>query len=280
MAEHVYELPGRLPAPASPPRPFTHIIRRRPLAAFFVLAFVFSWWPSIFYVVNGSGWGILGCGPFLAALTVVSLTDGRPGLKKLFRSMLKWRVGLRWWALAFFGPVVLSGTATLLNLALGASAPAASDWNNWTNVLPTALFILLVPIAGGAWEEPGWRGYALPRLLAERSALTASLLLGALWAVWHLPVYLTGDQHWSDLVLVVLATVLFTWLFENAMQSALIAMVLHATNNAVSGEYFSQLFDGGDSTRQSWLLALVWGVAALFVVLFARRFRRAAPQRP
>jgi membrane protease YdiL (CAAX protease family) len=162
-----------------------------------------------------------------------------------------------------------------LNLALGAPTPSADDLGNWTNILPTALIILLEPVIGGAWEEPGWRGFALPRLLAERSALSASLILGTLWAIWHLPVYFVGDQHWSDLVLVVVGTIVFTWLFQSAGASLLIAMVFHAMNNAVSGEYFSQWFDGADSTRQSWMLVLVWGVAAALVIAFARRFRAA-----
>jgi membrane protease YdiL (CAAX protease family) len=86
-------------------------------------------------------------------------------------------------------------------------------------------------------------------------------------------VYFVGDQHWSDLVLVVLGTIVLTWLFQNALQSLLIAMVFHAMNNAVSGEYFSQMFDGRDSSRQSWMLVVVWGVAAALVVAFGRGFR-------
>jgi membrane protease YdiL (CAAX protease family) len=268
------------PWPAAEVRPerrpsrVARFIRRRPLAAFFILAFAYSWLPSLLYAVTGSGVSILACGPTLAAVTVLSLTEGKAGLKKLFRSMLHWRVGPRWWAAAILGPVLLSGLATALNIASGAPVPSAEDFGTWTNVLPTAVLILLVPVIGGAWEEPGWRGYALPRLLAERSALTASLVLGTFWSLWHLPVYFVGDQHWSDLVLVVLGTIVFTWLFQNVLGSVLIAMVFHAMNNAVSGEYFSQMFDGSDSTRQSWMLVAVWGVAAALVVLFAPRFRR------
>ena len=83
-----------------------------------------------------------------------------------------------------------------------------------------------------------------------------------IWAVWHLPVYFVDDQHWSDLVLVVLATIAFTWFFQNALQSVLLAMVVHAMNNTISGEYFSQMFEGADSTRQSWMLVVTWGIAA------------------
>ncbi len=189
--------------------------------------------------------------------------------------MVKWRVPVRWWVLAITGPIVLSGLATLLNVALGAPTPTSEELGAWTNVAPTALAILLIPVIGGAWEEPGWRGYALPRLLAERSPLVASLILGVLWSVWHLPVYFVDDQHWSDLVLVVFATIAFTWFFQNALQSVLLAMVVHAMNNTISGEYFSQMFDGSDSTRQSWMLVVTWGIAAALVVRYAPRFRTA-----
>lgn len=256
----------------------THI-RRRPLESFFVIAFALSWAPAITYLITGSGPPILGCGPFLAAIVVLSITHGRRGLSDLRRAMLRWRVSARWWALALLGPVAATLLAASLNLALGAPGPSSEDLGRWTNVVPVALIILLVPVIGGAWEEPGWRGYALPRLLAERSPLGASLVLGAIWAAWHLPVLVVGDQHWSDLVLVVVVTIVLTWLFQNAAGSVLVAMAFHATNNAVSGEYVSQWFDGSDSVRQSWLLVLVWGAAAALIALRAPGFRahRSAP---
>jgi uncharacterized protein len=266
-----------------PVRPITHrapfagavqAVRERPLIAFFVLAYALSWWPSLIFLVTGSGPPILGCGPFLAAVVVLALTSGKHGIKNLFHSMLRWRVGLRWWAIAIVAPVAMTVVAAGLNVALGAPAPSAADLANWPSILPTALIILLVPIAGGAWEEPGWRGYALPRLLARRSALEASLVLGVLWAVWHVPLFLTGKQHWSDLVLVLVVSVFVTWLFQNALCSVLVTMVFHATNNAFSGGYVSQMFHGSDSVRQSWMLVIVWATAAILIALFAKSFRR------
>jgi membrane protease YdiL (CAAX protease family) len=160
----------------------TGLVRRHPLASFFVLAYALSWSASLTYLITGSGPTIVSCGPALAAFTVLALTGGKLGVKGLLRSMLHWRVPLRWWAVAALTPLVLSGLATALNLAFGAATPSSADVANWTNVLPTALIILLVPAIGGAWEEPGWRGFALPRLLADRSPLAASLVLGVLWA--------------------------------------------------------------------------------------------------
>jgi membrane protease YdiL (CAAX protease family) len=269
-AEHIVELPLRIPERERVGRVRTWT-RRRPLVAFFVLAYAFSWSLSAVYLFTHSGPAILSCGPFLAAAVVLALSGGRPGIKSLFASMLKWRVGYRWWLIAVGVPVLVTAAATGLNLALGADTPTAHDFGRWTNVLPTALVILLFPGIGGAWEEPGWRGYALPRLLERRGAVVSTLVLGVLWSGWHIPVFLVGDQHWSDLLLVVEVTVVLTWLFQNTFGSVLIAMVFHALNNAVSGEYFSQMFDGSDSTRQSWMLCVVWGVFATALIVSSRR---------
>jgi len=276
------------PAPESGPadvagsHPNTGLLQRarqevavRPLAWFFVLAFVFSWatWPVV--LATGSGPPVLGFGPFLAAVLVLALAEGKSGVGRLLRAMTRWRVPVRWWAIALLLPVVLTGASAMLNVAMGAPAPTATELGRWPDALMTAVVILCIPAIGGAWEEPGWRGFALPRLLSRFSPLIASLLLGVVWAVWHLPLLIQGDQHWSDLLLVTLAAIVFTWVFGNACSSVLVAMVMHAMNNAVSGEYVSPMFTGADSTRQSWLLVLVWGLTALAVAACARGFRRA-----
>lgn len=268
MTSTTLELPRPLPNERS--GRVRSLIRKQPLVAFFVLAFAVSWSLSAVYLFTHSGPAILSCGPALAAVTVLGATTGRSGLRSLYRSMIRWRVGWRWWAVAVGAPIVVTAAATGLNLALGADA---HDTGRWTVVLPTALVILFIPAIGGAWEEPGWRGYALPKLLADRSALTATLVLGVLWSAWHIPVFLVGDQHWSDLLLVVEVTVVLTWLFQNTFGSVLLAMVFHALNNAVSGEYFSQMFDGRDSTRQSWMLCAVWGVVAIALLVWQQRRR-------
>jgi uncharacterized protein len=273
-AAHTLELPIRSRERRNPLASTADAIRRHPLLAFFAFAYALSWWPSVLYLLTGWGSPIFGCGPFLAAIVVLSLTRGKPGLKQLFRSMLKWRVAPRWWAVAILLPIAVTLAAAGMNIALGAQVPNGADLGRWTSVLPTAVVILLVPLFGGAWEEPGWRGYALPRLLARRSALEASLILGSLWALWHVPLFLTGKQHWSDLLLVVTVCVVLTWLFQNVLGSVLVTMVFHAINNAFSGGYVSQMFTGKDSVRQSWMLVIAWAITAVLVVSFGRTFRR------
>ena len=134
------------------------------------------------------------------------------------------------------------------------------------SVASTFAFVLLIPGVGGVWEEPGWRGYAVPRLQANRSALAASLLLAIAIGGWHLPLMVAGQVHYSDLVSIIGAAILFNWVFNNTDGSVLLIMVMHAANNAVSGSFFAPMFTGADSVRQSWLLAAMWVAAALAIV--------------
>ena len=245
------------------------LVKRHPLITFFVLAFALSWWPSILYALDLSPQPIAGFGPFLAALGVLALTQGKSGIGGLLRRMVRWRVGIRWYAVALLLPVGIALAATSVNVLLGAQAPSAADLGGWTDIFLTFAVVLLIPGIGGAWEEPGWRGFALPRLQAGRSALVASLILGVLIAAWHLPLMVVGDVHWSDIASIMGATLVLNWVFNSANGSVLLIMMMHATNNAVSGNFFSPMFSGADSVRQSWLLAVVWCTVAVAVVMWA-----------
>jgi membrane protease YdiL (CAAX protease family) len=245
------------------------LVRRHPLISFFLLAYALSWVAIPVWALGYWPNPVFSFGPFLAALAVLAITRGKSGIGGLLRSMARWRVGLGWYAAALLLPAGLATVATVLNILLGAQAPSSTEWEGWTELLPSFFLVLLIPGFGGAWEEPGWRGYALPRLQSGRSALLASLILGALWALWHLPLMWVGQVHYSDLVLVMAAAIVSTWLFNNARGSVLLLMLFHAMNNTVSGGFFSPMFSGVDSVRQSWLLALLWCTAALVMIIVA-----------
>src|SRR5215204_657962 len=245
------------------------LFRRHPLISFFVLAYVLSCRPSILYALDLSPQPVAGFGPFLAALVVLALTYGKAGIGGLLRRMVRWRVGLRWYAVALLLPVAITLVATSLNVLLGAQAPTSAELSGWTGIFSTFALFLLVPGLGGAWEEPGWRGFALPRLQTGRSALFAGLILGVLIAAWHLPLMVVGEVHWSDIVLIIGAVIIFNWVFNNANRSVLIIMMMHAMNNTISGQFFSPMFSGADSVRQSWMLAVVWCMVAIVVVIVA-----------
>jgi membrane protease YdiL (CAAX protease family) len=166
-------------------------------------------------------------------------------------------------------PAGITLAAVVLNVLLGAQAPSSAELGSWTGLLPLFLFVLLIPGMGGAWEEPGWRGFALPRLQTGRSALFASLILGVLIAGWHLPLMFVGQVHYSDIVTIMGAVIIFNWVFNNANGSVLIIMVMHAMNNTISGSFFFPMFSGADSVRLGWLLAAVWCAVAIVVVIVA-----------
>ena len=243
------------------------VVKQYPLIAFFVLAYALSWWPAILYVFDLSPQPIVGFGPFLAALVVLAITRGKTGVVTLLRRMVRWRVGLRWYAVALLLPVAIALAAVVFNVLLGAQAPSVVELGGWKGLFSTFFILLLIPGLGGTWEEPGWRGYALPRLQVGLSALLASLILGVLWAFWHLPLMVVGEVNWSDLVLIIAVSVVFTWVFNCANGSVLIVMLMHAMNNTISGSFFSPMFSGADSVRQSWLLTALWWVVAIVVVV-------------
>lgn len=245
-------------------------VRRRPLAVFFGLTLLLSWitWP-IFGDQNPTG-------PFLAALIVVPIIGGKAGLKAWASRMVRWRVGKRWLAAALLLPVVVVVAASTLNVLLGAPAPTAVQLGAWPELLPELIIVFLLV---GLGEEPGFRGFALPRLQAGRSALNATLLLAAFGVLWHLPIFLAGDAPWSNILVIVAGYVLFTWLFNNTDGSVFVAALFHSSVAVVGPSYFGTMFAGADFARYSWLLTLLYGLAAVAVIAWfgPARLSRHAP---
>ena len=164
------------------------LVRRHPLVSFFVLAYALTI-PLIPLVSLSPLWGFPALfGPALAAVVVAAVGDGRAGLKDLIGRVVRWRVGAGWYVVVLGLPAGLALAAAGLHLALGTDS---SIEFGGLSVLSFVVFVLIIG------EELGWRGYALPRLLAGRSALSASLILGALWGAWHLPTFFVpgAPQH-------------------------------------------------------------------------------------
>lgn len=131
--------------------------------------------------------------------------------------------------------------------ALGA------DLALWKNIPIVPLLVLFIPGTGGAWEEPGSRGFALGRLENRYGALAGPLVLGGFWVFWHAPLFLTGDILWPDVMVIVL-----------------IAMLFHATNNAVGGSYASQLFHGHTLTTLAAITEAGWWLIAGGILIRSR----------
>ena len=244
-------------------------LSRHALLAFFVSAFALSWWPLAFDLGGLVGEGIFPYGPTLAAILITGLTLGRTGMKALLSRQVRWRVGGRWYAVAFLLPVGLAAAAASLNVLLGASAPTSGEL---AGVLTLPLVYVVRLVVGGALgEELGWRGFALPRMQAKWSALTASLILGGIWASWHLPFYLSGAQTLSEFaptfVVTFIATIPITWLFNNTNGSVLLTTLFHASNGTILAGFLSPMFSGTDAVMFGWLIAGMWLLATIIIIL-------------
>jgi membrane protease YdiL (CAAX protease family) len=271
--------------PATPP-----LLKRmaidHPLVAFFVLAFVGGWLVLAPTVLFESGFGLIPinipapavmlffipasmAGSTLAAFVVTGMTEGKRGTRKLLRRrILRWRVGFRWYLVAVFGvPIVYLVAASLV---LG-TAPLEALIEKWpllfTSYLPKVVMLFFLV---SLWEEIGWMGFALPRLQDRHGPLVASVMLGALWALWHLPAYFGSTQVVEDkvglaeldrllyllplLVLLAVSTrIIITWLFDGAMGSVVVTL-FHAgfniSNNEVIRSFIPEMI--GMCPNSSW----------------------------
>jgi uncharacterized protein len=248
----------------------TSLVRRSPLVSFIVLAFALCW--GLGAILNGvpliapNASFILGVP--IAALLVIGLTDGVNGFKDLGRRIIRVRVPPIWYAVVFVLPVFVL-LAVLALMPFFGGTPL--DWSKQPPIASVFLmlgFFMVFPLATPIAEEIGWRGLALPRLLIGRSALTASLILGVIWAVWHLPVVLSAPEVRVPIpfmLAVVPLSVLTTWIFLHTRASMFIAILLHAWYNAVLAYGFAMVAPD-DAALTWWLLAGVQAVFALIVI--------------
>jgi membrane protease YdiL (CAAX protease family) len=240
-------------------------IKQHAVTIFLVLAFPLSWFPWLLYSQgNGNFPPILPLGPLLAALIVVPLVGGWAGVKSWLSSIFRWRVGLRWYVMAIGLPIVISGAAAGANILLGASASTAA--------LPLSLSAVLYALLDtflwvGLGEEAGWSGFALPRLLRSRSFFTAVLIMGLVRILWHLPLFMTGQQAWPIAVLLIPVQLIFTWIFIRSQGSTFLLVLSHCSQNVVGGLIFTALFTGTDQMRMVWLLVAGYVVTAVLLLL-------------
>jgi membrane protease YdiL (CAAX protease family) len=239
-------------------------VSRHPFAAFVALAYAISWtlW-GIAIAGGGDVPFLLGVfGPMAAAVIVLRRTGG--SLRDWLHSLARWRVPLRWWAYALLLPAVLYGVVSAILQLLGSPV----DWSLAVDRAPsyaaTWLFVLAL---GGALEEPGWRGFGLPHLLQAHSPVKATLILGLVWGIWHVPVY-------GPLGFVVPAVLAFfyTYLWAST-NSVLLCILLHASFTPAQDHLILMPRDLAYSTaldRPDLVILAVYVAAALLLVLLTR----------
>lgn len=251
---------------------------------FFGLTFAASWllWTGAIALSPGSGPDggaaagvVFLAGVFAPGLTALALTYREAGSESagaLLARVLAGRVDLRWYAVAIgLMPATKLMVAVLHRLITG----------EWPVFGETPWYVMAGAIMISVWvqagEEVGWRGYALPRL-AERFGLAAgSLVLGVVWAVWHLPLFFVGagdtfGQSFPFYLLQVTAlSVVMAWLYWRTEGSLLLVMLLHASVNNTKDIVPSAVQGATNpvalqASTAGWLtLAVLWAVAAVLL---------------
>ncbi|MCW5852951.1 MAG: CPBP family intramembrane metalloprotease [Anaerolineae bacterium] len=279
-------------SPAAPHGLIRQTLARRPLLAYFSLAFLGTWtfFSPILLSRKGLGvWNVdlpdaLGLllfflatytGPLAAAFIVTAAVEGRAGVRRLLGRIVQWRVHPALYLLVLLGyPLVFA----VGGIPWFGATPLTALLTGWplyfTAFLPNVAMGLFLPALG---EETGWRGFALPRLQAAYGPIVGSLVLGALHALWHLPVYfvpgaiLPGafslEAFIANSAAIMMSTLIWTWLFNRAGGSVLFAMLIHATSNATSDLMGRLLTTPPDDP---WLGAKILAVVAVLLIVTTR----------
>jgi membrane protease YdiL (CAAX protease family) len=268
-------------------------LTRHPLVFFFIFAYAGAWVLEIPIALSETGTGILPftlprialalmvvgatfLGPTLAAFVMTGVTEGRPGVRRLLRRYVLWRVSWRWYAFVLIGVPALEVIGTI------AVPGALESFNGIALSLVLAYpaaFVMTFFLGGPFGEEPGWRGFALPRLQALHGPLAGGIILGVLWACWHLPLFWSGI--WTPLslanvvmfiVMITCLTVIMVWVFNNAKGSLLITMLMHASFNTFADHIVVPAFPAAILNEYPLLPELIgFGLGAVVVVALTRR---------
>lgn len=286
-------LPTAVPGGA-PISPLRRMILSHGLLAYFVMAFAFAWLAVLPLLLARNG--LLGlpanlpvepfqiagafAGPTLAAFIVTAVQSGRSGVRRLLGRYVQWRAGMQWYLLVLFGPLLALTIGAIP--FLGVSILSAFI-DNAPLIASFFLPVLVVGIIlGPLWEEPGWRGFALPRLERRYGPLAGTIILGLLWSLWHLPAFLGGwlgpltlSTFSAQLVGTVASSIIITWVYNNTRGSLLLMILLHASFNAAlafGGRILPSQLPAATANlvNSGWIPALTYTAWALLLILITR----------
>jgi membrane protease YdiL (CAAX protease family) len=224
-------------------------VQRHPVATYYVLVFAISWGGGV--IVLGPG-GILGsrpisaaqmpfvyltaiAGPGVAGIVSTAVVHGRAGVRDLLSRLLRWRVSVRWYAIALLtAPLLVTAILFALSLTSPAFLPGIITTSDKTRLLVSGIAAaLLVP----PFEELGWTGFAIPQLRTRYGIVTTGVIVGLLWGAWHFPLFAESARSSATVPpSLYLAVLLFSWLppyrvlmvwVYDRTKSLLVAMLMH-----------------------------------------------------
>jgi membrane protease YdiL (CAAX protease family) len=219
------------------------------LILYFIIAILFStlfWIPGILKTQGIAYPGFLDFfsylptfGPLVTALILIAINDGKKGVKSLFRKAWDWKFRKIWILFIFLIAILLPFVSLLIknliekeSFILGSSLAMAP------------LIAVIILLTGGPLEEFGWRGYALPLLQRKFNALISSLILGTVWALWHLPLHFistTVQYHipiYEFAAVTIIGAILYTWIYNGTGGSLSAVILFHWMGNLFGGALF------------------------------------------
>ena len=268
---------------------FIDWFKKNPVPAFFVLTFAIAWsmWlplgvliPENPYLSLPGAWA-----PTISALILTGLTDGKEGIRTFLRRILHWRVGWRWYLIVLFGIAFIAYLAIVAGLLFGIPAPALSLPNELPReMLPVFLpiiFLINIFVGGPLAEDIGWRGYILSKMREGMTALHASLLIGVIWAIWHIPYFIfpgwraaVGNVPFFWFTLLTTSwSVLFAWVYVNT-ESILMPVLFHAAINTTLGTLGVLGQSNGGLIPLMLNTLFTWIAMAVVVVVYGQDLKR------
>ena len=212
-----------------------------------------------------------------SAIVVVSIAEGLPGLVRLGRRVIRWRVNWIWYAAAIGLPLLVHAVSIGMNMAAGAAPPSLAQFSTWYTVFLVFGLHMINPTAGPLGEEPGWRGFAQPRLQSKWSPLASAAILGSVVAGWHVPLAFISqfDLVLPDIATTFLVTVWYAWLFRTG-GSVLLTLIAHSTEGSVNTQPLWGASSWAD--RETWIWLISWTLLVIALLIFDRKFWRTAPE--
>lgn len=221
-------------------------MHKRPVVWFYILAFGISWLGWLPMVLGSRGWTFFAnpafqsllilpaVGPMLAAVIVTRVVYGKPKVQDLFRGLIRWRIGIVWYAVAVLGPVALLWLGQIITPIFGGTVIQSAVQGD---LFPIVISVLVMSLFSNPWEEIGWRGFALPHLQKQHTALIATLVVGVLWGIWHLPLFFWIGNPMSAypflpwFIGTVAGATIYTWLYNSTQGSLLVVTLFHVALN-------------------------------------------------
>lgn len=261
------------------------LIHRHPLFSYFVLAFTITW-GSIFTLlaVKGFEFTAIGMnevmlmflfmllGPSVSGLVMTGLSEGRQGYRDLWQRQTLWRVGLRWYAIAMLTvPLLLLVILSLLRLIVSPSFAPGFE-----------IIGLVIGLMAGGLEEIGWTGFATPRLLKKYNPFGAGLILGLLWALWHMLADYSGNISimgvtnwllWAVMFWVLPLSayrILMTWVYSRT-QSLFVAQLMHASYTGWLMTLSPSITFSESPLWQIVFTACLWGLVGIVAFMSNRQ---------